>query len=80
VDDWKVADTIRAEDVEENDVISFPQEEEAYVCTVVRSWEEDEDTITFLVDNEDTGDRGEVTVRWDDPVNVLVRNYDGVEV
>lgn len=80
MDDWKIADTVNAEDVTENDVVNFPGEEDENVCTVVRTWEETDDTVTMLVDNEITGERGEMTIRWDEPVNILVRNYDGVEV
>lgn len=79
-DEWSIADTVNAEDLQEKDVVHFPDQEEDFVCVIVRREDETRNTVTYMVDNETTGERGEVTLDWDAQVNVLVRDYSGVEV
>lgn len=78
----KVLYTTPADSLEPGDYVRIrTTEDDDYVEGSVLSVSDGDDTVTITVSSEsDYGDSREVDVKWDERIDVLAQDYDGVEV
>lgn len=80
-DEWRVADTVDAELVAQGEVIAYPDGDgDLTAGEVVMVVERLDGTWDITVDSDLDLERVELSFQWDDQVQILVRDYSGIEV
>ncbi len=82
MDEWRIADDCHAEDVNPGEVIRYRDSDGSDQAGEVVSVSENEDgdTVTIVLDADLDMERHEIILPWDAMVDILVRDYSGVEV